>query len=42
MAKSQFQQDQNLHKADFLKEDKFGEIPEQKIKFLPLFYAGAL
>ncbi len=29
----------NIKTAFVLTEDKYGEIPEQKIKFLPLFYA---
>jgi len=32
----------NINYGYVLTEDKFGEIPEQKIKFFPLFYAGAL
>ncbi len=32
----------NVQKAYVLTEDKYGEIPEQKIKFRPLFCAGNL
>ena len=32
----------NIKTAFVLTEDKYGELPEQKIKFLPLFYANCL
>jgi predicted AAA+ superfamily ATPase len=32
----------NIKTAVVLTENKFGEIPEQRLRFLPLFFAGAL
>ena len=32
----------NINNSLVFTEDKYGELPDQKIKFLPLFYAGSM